>query len=75
MSKYLDFEHACDSPSGKTQIWHVRSKSNGVILGAIRWHGPWRCYAFWPSGSRLFNADCLRSIAEVCADLTTEHKR
>lgn len=65
-TKYLLFEQVAN-PGRKTAVWNVRSVGSGAHLGAIRWHGPWRQYCFWPKGSTIFNTDCLIDITDRLA--------
>ena len=54
------------SATGKTAMYWVVSKRD-VFLGAIRWHAPWRQYAFYPSDKTIFNQTCLDDIQEFLA--------
>lgn len=62
-TKYLYFEQATN-PGRKTGVWNVRSVGSGAHLGAIRWHGPWRQYCFWPKDATLFNGECLLALED-----------
>jgi len=48
--------------------------NEGKSLGEIAWFGRWRCYAFYPAGSTIFEKDCLRVIADFCEEKTKEHR-
>ena len=83
MSKWLEFSEPTPSKSGLTNIWAVYSSGykddEGELdkdcwLGEIKWRGPWRKYAFFPERDTLYEADCLRDIAQFCEDRTKEHK-
>ena len=78
MSKYLEFDYVGDSPTGKTEVWNVLSKSKGKgwghIVGQIRWHGAWRQYSFYPSHGCAFNNECMSDIQNKITDLMIKHK-
>lgn len=62
ISEYLEFFLVGTSKSGKTLIFHVKSKSSGTLLGTIKWYGAWRQYCFYPEPSTIFNRGCLKDI-------------
>ena len=61
------------SASDKTDIYEVVAKSNAT-LGHIKWHAPWRCYAFYPEIGTLYSPDCLRDIADFIEQRMRERK-
>ena len=64
-SKYLEFKFVESKP--KTQVWNVLSKSDGVILGTIKWFGRWRGYCFFPNlklDFLVFSSSCMKDILE-----------
>lgn len=73
VKKYITFEEAGTSPTGKTKIWRVLSVSDDEI-GYIKWHGAWRKYVYFTSNS-FYDWDCLRLIADFCEVATKEHRR
>lgn len=73
MSKYLDFVETGTSPSGKTKIWCVQSKL-GHIISIVKWYAPWRKYTAAFEPETIFDAMCLREIADFVAAKTAEHK-
>jgi hypothetical protein len=66
-SRYLEFDQI--GSTGKTDIWDVRSKSQGSVLGEIKWFGRWRQYCFWPSPNTIFNPECMADISKVIKEL------
>jgi hypothetical protein len=72
---HLMFKAAGLSESGKTQRWLV-ANFNGTILADIKWHGAWRKYCFfpWKEKETLYDAACLREIADFCEARTKEHR-
>lgn len=58
----------------KTHRWEIRSKSQGSILGWVRWYGPWRQYCFFPCEGTIYNNGCLESITQFLYDANLEHK-
>lgn len=71
-SRYLNFDRV--GSTGKTDIWEVGSKSQGSVLGEIKWYGPWRQYCFFPSSNTVFNRECIADISEVINQLTQLRK-
>lgn len=61
----------------KTEKWCVTSRRHPIILGEIRWYGPWRQYVFAPSTevATLFNQGCMDDISEFIQRLTREHRQ
>jgi hypothetical protein len=43
-------------------------------LGEVRWHGAWRCFAFFPAAGTLFEPTCLRDLAAFIDWLMGERK-
>jgi hypothetical protein len=73
--KHIRFSDSRPSKSGKTKIWLVVSKYDiSDFLGEIRWFGRWRCYAFYPMPTTVFEKTCLRDIANFCEEQTRLHK-
>jgi hypothetical protein len=62
---YLTFG-ARPSPTGKTKIVSVCSRSSGELLGEIRWFGRWRQYCFYPERGTIFNHGCM---GDICAHI------
>lgn len=60
INEYLEFNLIEQKP--KTKIVGVWSKKSSDRLGLIKWHGPWRQYAFFPENGTLFNIGCLYYI-------------
>jgi len=60
---FVKFENAGLSDSGKTQRWLVTS-TGGAHLGTVSWYSQWRRYAFQPIAGTVFDANCLREIAD-----------
>jgi hypothetical protein len=76
MSKWIKFEYAGQSKSGKTKIWEVQTTygKGGDILGIVDWSPHWEKYSFSPAPNTEFEEDCLRDIANFCVNKTNEHK-
>lgn len=74
-NEFISFIHIGPSPSGKTHLWSVRSKSSGDILGQIRWYGAWRQYCFYPEGDTIWNEDCLRAVRNAMNQANEDHKK
>lgn len=55
--------------TAKTRRWDVMAK-DGAWLGIVGFHAQWRRYAFFPVQGSIFEADCLRDMAEFCETMT-----
>lgn len=62
-------------PKPKTEYWRVDTADGLAALGVIKWHGPWRTYAFFPASDTVFEPTCLAEIAQFIKDLMAERKR
>lgn len=71
---YLNFFLLPHIPNRKTEIWVVRSLSNGGSLGRIMWFSAWRKYCFNPDPNTTFDHSCLQEIAAFCQRETIAHK-
>jgi hypothetical protein len=56
----------------KTTRWNVFGTE--AVLGQVMWATHWRRYAFFPVPNTVFDAACLREIADFCAS-QTEHRK
>ena len=72
-SRYLEFTRT--GWTGKTDILDVESKSQGSVLGQIKWFGQWRQYCFYPSPDTIFNPECMADISKVINELMLERKK
>jgi hypothetical protein len=61
------------SASGKTSVWAVTAAA-GADLGKVRWFGRWRRYVFLPAAGTVYDASCLRILAEFCDGHTRSHR-
>lgn len=73
--KHIKFVNDGWSKSGKTEVWKVLTKDGNIVLGHIRWYGPWRCYSFlissrYGKSDFVFEKTCLRDIANFCENQT-----
>jgi hypothetical protein len=73
-TRFLVFLHIGNSPSGKTQRIHVRSKQNEVLLGVIYWYSNWRKYCFEAGTAMLFDSACLQDIKDFLDKKNKQHK-
>lgn len=73
--KWIDAYECGTSPSGKTRIWEIGTREAGILLGYVKWHAPWRKYAFFPVNNTLYEPDCLRDLADFCEQATQTHRK
>lgn len=57
--------------SGKTKRWEVTATATDGILGIVCFWGAWRKYIFKPTAATIFDASCLRDIADFTDKETT----
>ena len=74
--EYLLFkdEGKCAAYQAKTRVFSVISRKSLVCIGSIRWYASWRRYTLCPIEGTVFDAGCLRDIADFCELKTSEHK-
>jgi hypothetical protein len=62
-------------PQGrKTQVWQVSAIVGGDVLGLVEWRRGWRRYVFEPEGDVVFDACCLREMADFLERETAAQK-
>jgi hypothetical protein len=82
MKSFLQFEKRAQGKELKTERWDVWTGGKNydergpqyAVLGDIHWWCNWRRYAFFPSDATLFDARCLREIADFCEKETKDYK-
>jgi hypothetical protein len=80
--KYIEFRWSGYSKSGTTETWKIvpkdLPKDSEVVIGIIKWDGPWRCYSCFIYPWMFANKDdyfkyekvCMRDIANFCEKAT-----
>lgn len=48
----------------KTRRWEVTATASDEVLGHVAFFGAWRKYVFRPLAATLYDASCLREIAD-----------
>jgi len=71
---YMTFTEVTN-PGKKTKIWEIASKSNGGLLGRIKWYGAWRQYCFFPEPDTIFNIGCLADIDAFIHDAMRDWRK
>ncbi len=75
-TKHLRFEITPKLRGRVTRIWAVNAGL--VTLGEVRWYSYWRRFIFAPSTDfwkeLVFDASCLREIADFCEEQTLKHR-
>ena len=76
---YIKFDPVQKLKQQRTWQWHVRTldcygQTGGLTLGEVKWFGRWVKYAFFPAVDCVFEATCLREIADFIEQRTTEHR-
>jgi hypothetical protein len=54
-------------------VWAKNDRNDH--LGTVKWHWPWRQYAFEPEGGTIYEKTCLREIAYFCEELTKKERQ
>lgn len=69
---YIEFELIEEKP--KTNVFNVKNKNSGIILGIIKWFSSWRQYCFFPMGFMIFSSSCMKEIINFIKDLMEKRK-
>jgi|SRR5882724_5634382 len=48
----------------KTRLWEVTAVASDEVLGIVSFWGAWRKYVFKPNAATLYDASCMREIAD-----------
>lgn len=73
-SPYIDIVEVGKSPTGRTKIFEVRNvHRHDIEPGIIKWHGPWRGYAYFVDADTVHDDKCLRQIADFVAAENERH--
>jgi len=67
--------------SAKTRVWLVLAVRDGLLVGEVRWYSHWRRYCFIAGAATIpfalarfiFDAECLRELADFAEARTREH--
>lgn len=51
-------------------VWFVLTKRDGDELGTIDWFERWHRYSFYPKSGTIYDATCLRDLADFCVEQT-----
>lgn len=73
-TKWITIQELKDLDTGKTQVFQVLAKQDGVLLGTIKWFGRWRKYAFFPEPETVYENDCLNDISIFISGLMLHRK-
>jgi hypothetical protein len=74
MYKYISFIE--QEPKAKTKVFAVMSKQSNVLLGSVKWYGPWRRYClFIDKPGFVFDAGCLADIQDFMNRLMAERRK
>lgn len=57
-----------------THLYEVTSRTNGALLGYIKWFAHWRQYSFFPVDC-IMEKVCMRDIADFCEQRTNERRQ
>ena len=71
MNKYEFIYFVLIEQKPKTGVYECRNNSSNIVLGIVKWYGPWRQYCFFPSGDTIFNVSCLDDIKDFIHKLKT----
>lgn len=74
MAKLLTFTLLPTDSKRVTHIWSVTGRGTEHHLGVVRWKNTWRRFVFEPFDFTVFDAGCLRELADFCVAATEKHK-
>lgn len=61
--------------SKKTNVYIIRSQEGTLLLGSIKWYGPWRKYCFFPQPDCVFESKCIDDINDFLKQLMVDRKK
>jgi len=73
-NEHINIIFTGDTPSGKTSVYTVLSRSRGQVLGIISWFSPWRQYCFAPANNIVCSSSCLDLVVEFLKEINKAHK-
>lgn len=71
--KYVQFMKA-PSASGKTSVYRVLSMHD-VLIGTIKWYGPWRQYVFEAEPNVVWSYGCLNDVISAVIKANDEQRQ
>lgn len=72
--RYLEITKEFQYPDQKTGRFRVYT-NHADLLGIVKWHGPWRQYAFFPEPGTVWSAGCLSDIVDFLGKLKVRQRR
>ncbi len=69
---FLDFVEF-DRGRHRTRRFRVKHVE-GEELGVVKWHSPWRRYAFFPGADTLYDGSCLHELTTFIDQLMHERE-
>lgn len=66
--EYLVFTQV-QTTGKKTTTWECRNKKSQVVLGLVKWYGPWQQYCYFPVVQAVYSKGCLQDIAHFIGQL------
>ena len=72
----MNYIHFIDEsqPNKKTKLFRVENKMFECLIGWVKFNPGWRKYIFIPAESTIFDAGCLRDIADFTESETKKWK-
>lgn len=71
--KFIKYK-GTEKKTKKTETWLIHSKCDGLTLGLVEWHIPWRHYCFFSCYDTVFSDRCLIELSQFLTKLNEEHK-
>ena len=72
--KWIEFEHYPPKQGKKTSLWIIKTKTDKLTIGLVKWHSAWRKYAFFPIQDSIWEEDCLKDISEFMEEETRKQR-
>ena len=74
LEKYIGIRED-EKYQGKTRRWWVYSKSDGDLVGQVKWYGGWRKYVYYDlcEAGAFMDWDFMRMVASFCEEQTLVH--
>ena len=72
---YILFRLKDRKPKAKTDVYEVVSKQSSEAIGEVKWHAPWRTYAYFPHADTVYEKTCLGDLTLFLQELMNERKK
>ena len=77
LGAYMEVSYSRSKYTKRTEVATLMTANDGKdrpsTLGFIKWHAPWRKYAFFPNPGTTFDANCMTLITQLIGQMMQRH--